>query len=53
MTIGADICKYIEVPARLNHPCHSQTLYGAFSNKVPYSTKVWDVFLVLKQCNRC
>ena len=27
MTIGADICKYIEVPLRLNNPCHSQVRY--------------------------
>ena len=26
MTIGADICKYIEAPLRLNCPCHSQTV---------------------------
>ena len=29
MTIGADICKYIEAPLRLNYPCHSQTVEHA------------------------
>ena len=29
MTIGADICKYIEAPLRLNCPCHSQTVEHA------------------------
>ena len=50
MTIGADICKYIEVPLRLNYPCHSQMLYGVFSNKVSYtySNKVWDVIFSIK-----
>ena len=51
MTIGADIRKYIEVPFRLNYPCHLQTLYGAFSHKVSYtySNKVWDVIFSLPQ----
>ena len=31
MTIGADICKYIEAPLRLNYPCHSQTVEHASS----------------------
>ena len=26
VTIGADICKYIKDPLRLNYPCHSQTV---------------------------
>ena len=29
MTIGADICEYIEAPLRLNYPCHSQTVEHA------------------------
>ena len=29
VTIGADICKYIEAPLRLNYPCHSQTVEHA------------------------
>ena len=29
MTIGADLCKYIEAPLRLNYPCHSQTVENA------------------------
>ena len=50
VTIGADICKYIEVPLRLNYPCNLQTLYGALSNKVPYTyiNKVWDVIFNIK-----
>ena len=33
VTIGADICKYIEATLRLNYPCHSQTVEHAMQIK--------------------